>query len=111
MCSWVVDGSPLPDWMRPDQSGAIVLLSMEWEGEKVISVVPVGQAVPEKTLDWLKGYAQKHARPMVFYERTRDGNGAFTGLKRLGFGPPAFRDKVARLMESSGAASVPMKSD
>jgi hypothetical protein len=110
VCSWLVEGSPLPDWMRPDLSGAIVLLSMPWEGEKVISAIPVGQAIPDKTLDWLKQYAQKHSRPLVFYERTRDEQGRFNGLKRLGFGPPEFRAKVARLLDSNEKPSVPMQS-
>lgn len=110
VCSWLVEGSPLPDWMRPDLCGAIVLLSMPWEGEKVISAVPVGRAIPERTLDWLKSYAEKHGRPLVFYKRTVDGEGRFTGLKRLGFGPPAFRRKVARLKEIARDTEVPMKS-
>ena len=110
ICSWLVEGSPLPDWMRPDLSGAIVLLSLPWEGEKVISAVPVGDVIPEKTLEWLKAYAQKHTRPLVFYERTRDAIGHYEGLRRFGFGPPQFRDKVARLLDSGEEASVPMKS-
>lgn len=55
-------------------------------------------------------YAAKHARPLVFYERTMDGAGRYDGLKRFGFGPPAFREKVARLKEKGEAASIPMKS-
>lgn len=110
ICSWLVESSPLPDWMRPDLSGAIVLLSMPWEGEKVISAVPVGRAIPQKTLDWLKDYAQKYGRPLIFYERTVDDEGHYTGLKRFGFGAQAFRDKVARLRESSKETAVPMRS-
>ena len=110
VCSWRVENSPLPDWMRPDRCGAIVLLSFSWQGETVISVIPAGRAVPAKTLDWLKAYAIEHQRPMLVHERTVDGDGQYTGLKRFGFGPPAFREKVARLMEKEGAASIPMKS-
>lgn len=110
VCSWLVENSPLPDWMRPDLSGVIVLLSLPWEGEKVISAVPVGQAIPERSLAWLKDYAQKHARPLIFYERTVDSDGQYLGLKRFGFGPPEFREKVARLSRSGLQVRVEMKS-
>ena len=106
ICSWLVEGSPLPDWMRPDLSGVIVLLSLPWEGEKVISAVPVGQAIPERSLNWLKDYAQEHRRPLVLYERTVDDDGNYVGLKRLGFGPPAFREKAARLQASEADLSL-----
>ncbi len=82
--------------MRPDQSGAIVLLSLPWEGELVISAVPVGPEIPQKTLDWLQAYARKHQRPMIYYSRMLE-SGMYTGLKQLGYGPAAFRQKVAEL--------------
>lgn len=102
VCSWLVKDSPLPDWMRPDLSGAIVLLSMPWNGETVISAVPVGTSIPERTLEWLRQYAQEHARPLVFYERLRDDQGNYVGLRRYGFGSSEFRDKAARLEEAGG---------
>jgi len=110
ICSWLVKDSPLPEWMRPDASGVIVLLSMKWNEQTVISAVPVGASIPEKSLDWLKSYAEQHRRPLVFYQRSRDANGRFNGLKRFGYGPPEFRDKVSKLMAKGEAASIPMKS-
>jgi len=96
ICSWLVKDSPLPDWMRPDLSGAIVLLSLPWENERVISAVPVGEKIPQATLEWLQAYARMHQRPMIFYQRLRH-EGGFRGLKRFGYGPAAFRQKVAQL--------------
>ena len=96
MCSWIIEESPLPDWMRPDLGGAIVLLSMPWHGEKVISAIPAGQLIPERALNWLMAYAQKHRRPLIYYERIMD-KGEYSGLRAIGFGPPEFREKVARL--------------
>lgn len=110
ICSWRVEQSPLPDWMRPDQCGAIVLLSFAWQGETVISAIPAGQAIPEKTLEWLKAYAVENNRPMLIHERTMDEDGNFSGLRRFGFGPPAFREKVANMLDKERAASIPMKS-
>ncbi len=100
ICSWVVAGSPLPDWMRPDLSGAIVLLSLPWEGELVISAIPVGAEIPPKTLEWLQAYASKHQRPLIFYTRVME-NGEYKGLKKFGYGPAAFRRKVADLRAGS----------
>lgn len=96
ICSWLANGSPLPDWMRPDLCGAIVLLSLPWENELVISAVPVGEEIPDATLEWLQAYARTHQRPLIFYQRLKE-DGRFHGLKRLGYGPPAFQQKVARL--------------
>lgn len=96
LCSWRVAGSPLPDWMRPDLSGAIVLLSRPWEGQLVISAIPAGPEIPQKTLDWLQAYAREHRRPLIFYTRVIE-NGEYKGLKRVGYGPPEFRQKVAEL--------------
>lgn len=110
ICSWLIDESPLPAWMRPDQCGAIVLLSVDWHGEKVISAIPTGPSVPTRTLEWLKAYAVEHKRPMLIYERIRDAEGSYTGLRRLGFGPPAFRSKVEQMLSEEKAASIPMKS-
>lgn len=106
ICSWLVEGSPLPDWMRPDLSGVIVLLSLPWEGEYVISAVPAGRTIPKKSLEWLMAYARRTGRPMILYERIVDENGAFNGLKRFGYGDEAFRRKVARMTEAEAALKV-----
>jgi hypothetical protein len=96
--------------MRPDKSGVIVLLLLSWHGEKVISAIPAGRVIPDRALEWLKAYAVKHKRPMLIYERSVDEEGRYVGLRRFGFGPPAFREKVARLLETEKTASIPMKS-
>ena len=108
-CSWLVDNSPLPEWMRPDQCGAIVLLSLPWQGQKVISAIPVGRLIPEPTLHWLKQYAEAHQRPLIFYERLV-ADGAFSGLKRFGFGPPEFRRQVERLAAEEVLSAIEMHS-
>jgi hypothetical protein len=104
-----VANSTLPDWMRPDQCGAIVLLSLPWQGELVISAVPVGAEIPTKTLDWLQAYAREHNRPMIFYQRCVE-NGEFKELKQIGYGPAAFRQKVAELATQSKHQTAAMDS-
>lgn len=88
--------SELPDWMRPSECGAIVFLWFDWQDQKVINAIPVGEKIPERTLDWLKAHAQEQGRPLMFVERIREGD-QFTGIRCLGFGPPGFRQQVDRL--------------
>jgi hypothetical protein len=96
VCGWVRWDSPLPSWMRPDQCGAIVFLWYDWQDQKVINAVPVGEKIPEHTLNWLKDYAQMNGRPLLFIERMLE-NGKIVGARCLGFGPRSFIEKVEML--------------
>jgi hypothetical protein len=82
--------------MRPSECGAIVFLWFDWQGQKVINAVPVGEKIPERTLDWLKAHALEQGRPLMFTERIVEGN-TFVGVRCLGFGPPGFRKQVEQL--------------
>ena len=105
VCGWMREDSPLPDWMRPSDCRAIVTLSYELRGQKVIKAVPTGIKIPERTLDWLKDYAQKHGRPLIFTERIeRDGN--YVGLRCFGFGPGDFRESVQDLQLAGQQAEL-----
>jgi len=96
VCGWMRWDSPLPSWMRPKECGAIVFLWYDWQGQHVINAVPVGEKIPQHTLNWLKAHAQEQGRPLMFTERiVKDGE--LVGVHCLGFGPPAFRDKVEKL--------------
>lgn len=96
VCGWMRWDSPLPEWMRPSECGAIVFLWYDWQDQKVINAVPVGEKIPEPTLDWLKAHAQEQGRPLLFTERVIE-DGEFVGVRCLGFGPPGFRQKVEQL--------------
>ncbi len=96
VCGWIRRDSPLPEWMRPSECGAIVYLWYDWRGQKVINAVPVGEKIPERTLDWLKSYAQEQGRPLLLVERLTEGE-EFVGVRCLGFGPPGFRQQVEKL--------------
>ena len=109
-CGWIREDSPLPDWMRPSECGAIVFLWYEWRGEMVINAVPVGRAIPQRTLDWLKDYAQKQGRPLLFVERL-ERDGKYEGVRCLGFGPASFREEVEKLsLQNQGAELISMYS-
>lgn len=91
--------------MRPDQCGAIVILWYDWQDQKVINAVPVGEKIPEQTLNWLKDYAQKNGRPLLFSERILE-NDKIVGTRCLGFGPRSFIGKVERIKLASEQAEL-----
>lgn len=94
ICGWLQDGSPLPEHMRPDQSGVIVLLNRDWMGKNVIRAVHTGRAIPEETLEWLKAYAREQVKPLLLLEFRFGDDGSFKGSRKLGYGPPWFVQAV-----------------
>ena len=105
ICGWIREDSPLPDWMRPSDCGAIVFLWFEWRGRKVINAVPVGERIPERTLEWLKSYAQEEGRPLIFLERVQS-NGAYAGERCFGYGPADFRESVRAMQLENQQAEL-----
>jgi len=108
MCSWLVLDEILPDWMRPDLSGAIVHLSVIWHGHVIMSAVPVGRAIPAPALEWLKNYAREHKRPFIYFEHNVV-NGVFRGMRRFGFGPEQFRRDVIAMAEKELSSGLSMR--
>ena len=96
-CGWVIADSPLPDWMRPDQAGVIVLFAKRrWLGRPVDVAVPVGQRIPQRALDWLKAFAERQQRPLLYTEQTLGADGRYAAEQQVFVhGPPAFREQVA----------------
>lgn len=92
-CAWLQEGSALPDHMRPDLCGAIVVTDHDWNGWKTIRAVVVGESIPPETLDWLKAHAQETRLPLIFRENRKKGGG-YEKKPHLGFGPPAFVEQV-----------------
>jgi len=92
-CAWLREGSPLPDEMRPDRAGVIVMFDRAWHDWEVITAVPTGPTIPEPSLQWLLAYAQEIRKPLLFNEYLFEGD-EVKGQKNTGFGPPAFREAV-----------------
>lgn len=92
-CGWLQEGSPLPENMRPDLCGAIVLLDRNWRGWNTIRALPLGEQVPAETMGWLKNHARKTATPLIFCQNKRQGDG-YKRLPHQGYGPPAFVNEV-----------------
>lgn len=66
-CGWLVPNSPLPQSMRPDRCGAILLLGrLHWEAMPVDLAVATEGRIPQHTLNWLIDRALKHRRPLIY---------------------------------------------
>ena len=93
-CSWTEDND-MPDWMKPNSSKAIVMRqTLDWNGRKLDLAVPVGAAIPEKTLKWLTNYARTNKRPLVYAEHYEE-NGILTGDRDIKvFAPDPVREKL-----------------
>ncbi|MGD2129654.1 MAG: hypothetical protein PVJ33_13410 [Lysobacterales bacterium] len=97
-CAWLREGSPLPEVMRPDRCGAIVMTDRKWHGAAVIMATPVGAEIPEETLEWLKAYSRETDIPLLFRENlSRDGK--YNGIRKLGYGPRWFVEAVKNTIE------------
>jgi hypothetical protein len=100
-CGWIIENSPLPDWMKPSDAKVIVIFNkLEWQGLPVDLAVPVGKRIPPRALEWLKKFAEKSMRPLLYAEQTVI-DGEFQREQDLfGYGPPAFRAQVAQWQEA-----------
>lgn len=95
-CSWIIPGSPLPDWMKPDRAKVVVIFNkLRWQGVAVDLAVPVGKRIPPRALNWLKQFAEENRRPLIYAEQILE-NGKFQKQQMLyAHGPPAFQQQVA----------------
>jgi len=91
-----MDGSPLPDWMKPNNSKVIVLFDQSrWRGLPVDVAVPVGKRIPPRALQWLQQFAESNNRMLLYSEQIVE-NGAYTNQQSVSaFGPPEFRQEMA----------------
>jgi hypothetical protein len=96
-CGWIIPNSPLPEWMKPSNGKVIVIFNkLQWNAVPVDLAVPVGRRIPPRSLQWLKKFAEKHMRPLIFTEQIVE-NGKFQKQQQiLGHGPPAFQQDLVR---------------
>lgn len=91
ICGWLRADSFLPEWMRPDKAGCIVLpAELFWRGLPVDIAIPVGQRITPQSLAWLKHYVERHARLLIFGE----GNEIWSA-----YGPPDFQHEMAHRLQ------------
>lgn len=91
-----MEGSPLPDWMKPSNAKVIVLPNqITWRGRPVGVAVPVGKRIPPRALHWLQQFAQQHNR-MLLHSEQIEQDGVFTNKQRVvAYGPPEFQQEMA----------------
>ena len=93
MCGWLQEGSPLPEELRHDRCGAIVILNREWRHWRIVVAIPTGPEIPPATLEWLQAHAREQGLPLLFDLRLMK-DGKYIGVKEMGYGPPAFVEAV-----------------
>lgn len=96
VCAWRQPHTPLPDHMRPDMCGAIVMFDhLSWAGEGIIVGVATGPQIPPATFKWLQGLAVLLQKNLLTVEFEQDDE-VYTGDYQLRLmGPDAFkRDMV-----------------
>jgi hypothetical protein len=85
ICGWLARRSPLPDWMRPDRAGFVLLpAKLQWRGLRVDVAVPTGAGLRERALIWLKDFSRREQRPLLYQ----------VGEDWYAFGPPEFQHEI-----------------
>ena len=91
-CGWVIEGSPLPEWFKPDNAKVIVIFDkIRWQGLPVDVAVPVGKRIPPRALHWLQDFAEQQGRPLLYAEQYLIDGVMQAQQNYLGYGPPAFQ--------------------
>lgn len=99
-CGWVIDNSPLPDWMKPNEGKVIVVFNMfQWRGLPVNVAVPIGEKIPKKSLDWLKKFSEDNRLPLFFTEQILEDGKFQVQQKATAYGPPAFQQDMLKLQQ------------
>ena len=106
-CAWRIEDTLLPPHMRPDLSGAIVMLNqLTWEGEDVIVAVATGTRIPARTSHWLCSLAKLTDRPLVMVEFKQDAQG-FNGEFHLHtIGSDEFKETMVTYFTQKGFATT-----
>ena len=93
-CGWLTNPQ-LPDDMRPDLSGAIILpAKYYWLSRPVDMAVPTGVEIPARTLKFIQYYADQEVRPLIYSKRVDEGRDIFP------YGPESFQDDIEKLYKS-----------
>lgn len=100
-CGWVQAGSPLPEHLRPDQAGVIVLPdARRWQDLPVDIAVPVGRSIPAATLQWLKQFAMQRGRPLLYLMQDTAEKDYRQDQNLIAFGPPLFQNDIRDRLEA-----------
>lgn len=100
-CGWLIENSPLPDWMRPDKCGAITMLGKyklpKWEVDAAVPAASDG--IRKETLEWLQNFAFQNGRALLIVEPpTQETSPQQTRIRA--FGPDDFKQYIGTLIRS-----------
>jgi hypothetical protein len=104
-CAWRQPHTPLPDEMRPDICGAIVMFDyLTWQGNGIIVAVATGSCMPKATFQWLQGLAAIWQKNLLTIEFEQD-NDVYTGDYQMRMiGPDAFKRDMTHHFTTIDAA-------
>jgi len=84
-CGWAEPNSRLPEWMKPNECGVIVITGRSsWRGRPVDILVANGGEIDTRVMRWFQQHGIKEKRPFVFQSNEQ----------WFGFGPPDFQQAV-----------------
>ncbi len=100
-CGWLIDESPLPDWMRPDNAKVIVMFNKySREGRQVDAAITMGETLPPASLEWLKNFTLQNGRALLITGTARNENDNSPRTTITLFGPDAFKKDIGNLIRS-----------
>jgi hypothetical protein len=96
-CGWIMKESPLPDWMKPNNSKVMIIFDkLQWLGMSVDLAVPVGKRIPPRSLNWLKQFSEQYNRPLLYMEHEKK-KGIYQPKPLIfAYGPPTFQDQMSQ---------------
>lgn len=72
----------------------VLFAKLTWQGLPVDVALPVGKRIPPRALNWLKTFAEREMRPLIWAECIEE-NGELQKAQLLyAWGPPAFQQAV-----------------
>jgi hypothetical protein len=94
-CGWIIEDSPLPDWMKPDNGKVIVIFNkLNWKGYPVDLAVPIGKKIPPRSLDWLKRFSERNNRLLIYMEQIVEAGKFQKQQKMFAYGPSTFQEDL-----------------
>ncbi len=81
--------------MKPCNAKVIVIFNkINWRGYPVDLAVPIGKRIPPRALNWLKTFAERHGRPLLYSEQVITDGKFQKQQELLAYGPVEFQQEI-----------------
>jgi hypothetical protein len=89
--------------MQPERAKVLVVFDkFQWRGLSVDLAVPVGRRIPPRALNWLKRFAERQGRPLIFTEQIVV-DGRFQREQQVFcHGPAEFQRELQEVLKAGG---------